>query len=134
MTKTSVTHNFKSLHLIISYYRLSSSHTLPRQGHLEQVYHIFDYPKKHTNAKMVFDLNYSVVGAFLFRHQDWSKTEFATGSKEEVIEDIPETRDFGFVAHNHVDIDHAGDYLTRRSRTGFLLYLDSSPVYWLFKK
>ena len=34
----------------------------------------------------------------------------------------------------YVDADHAGDCLTRRSRTGFLVYLNSAPVYWSSKK
>ena len=34
----------------------------------------------------------------------------------------------------YVDSDHAGEKLTRRSRTGFLVYLNSAPIYWLSKK
>ena len=33
-----------------------------------------------------------------------------------------------------VDADHASDTVTRRSRTGFLVYLNSSLVYWYSKK
>ena len=33
-----------------------------------------------------------------------------------------------------VDSDHAGDRATRRSRTGFLVYLDSALVAWYSKK
>ena len=33
-----------------------------------------------------------------------------------------------------VDADHAGDMVTRRSRTGFLVYLNCSLIYWLSKK
>ena len=33
-----------------------------------------------------------------------------------------------------VDSDHAGDSITRRSRTGFLLFLNSAPIYWFSKK
>jgi len=34
----------------------------------------------------------------------------------------------------YVDADHAGNLLTRRSRTGFLVYLNMVPIYWLSKK
>lgn len=34
----------------------------------------------------------------------------------------------------YVDADHAGNLLTRRSRTGFLVYLNMAPIYWLSKK
>ena len=33
-----------------------------------------------------------------------------------------------------VDADHAGDSTTRRSRTGFIIYLNSAPIYWMSKK
>ena len=34
----------------------------------------------------------------------------------------------------YVDSDHAGESLTRRSRTGFLVFLNRSLVYWFSKK
>jgi hypothetical protein len=34
----------------------------------------------------------------------------------------------------YVDSDHAGDLITHRSRTGFLVFLNNSPIYWSSKK
>ena len=113
---------------------LSSSLALPREGHLEQVYHIFAYLKKYHNAEMVFDPSDPGVEYALFPKQDWSNTEFDQDEKEEIPQDMPETRGRGFVIRAYVDADHAGDCLTRRSRTGFLVYLNSAPVYWSSKK
>jgi hypothetical protein len=33
-----------------------------------------------------------------------------------------------------VDADHAADLLTRRSRTGFIVFLNGAPIYWSSKK
>jgi hypothetical protein len=33
-----------------------------------------------------------------------------------------------------VDADHTGDLLTRRSRTGFIVFLNGAPIYWSSKK
>ena len=33
-----------------------------------------------------------------------------------------------------VDSDHAGDTATRRSRTGYIIFLNSAPIYWFSKK
>lgn len=33
-----------------------------------------------------------------------------------------------------VDADHAGDPISRRSRTGFIIIVNSAPIYWLSKK
>ena len=58
--------------------------------------------------------------------------------KEELI---PETdpnyrkpRGKGFVIRAYVDSDHAGDSVTRRSRTGFVALVNSAPIYWFSKK
>ena len=34
---------------------MSSHLALPREGHLEQLFHMFGYLKAHHNAEMVFD-------------------------------------------------------------------------------
>lgn len=47
---------------------------------------------------------------------------------------MPQPRGFGFKIRAYVDSDHAADNITRRSRTGFLIYLNSAPVYWTSKK
>ena len=33
-----------------------------------------------------------------------------------------------------VDANHAGDKVTRRSQTGFIIYLNNSPIVWFSKK
>ena len=47
---------------------------------------------------------------------------------------MPEARGMGFTMRAKVDADHAGDSITRRSSTGYLVYLNSSLVYCLSKK
>ena len=39
-----------------------------------------------------------------------------------------------FTVRAFVDSAHAGDVVTRRSRTGFIVFLNSSPVYWFTRK
>ena len=53
---------------------------------------------------------------------------------EELPTNMPQPRGMGFVIRSYVDVDHVGDSITRRSRTGFLMYLNSAPVYWMSKK
>ena len=43
-------------------------------------------------------------------------------------------RGFGFIIRAYVDSDHAGDSVTRRSRTGFIVFCNSAPIYWTSKK
>ena len=113
---------------------LSSHLALPREGHLSQVYNIFAYLKSHHNSELVFDPSDPLLDLDLFERRDWSTSEMDSEIKEAVPSDMPEPRGVGFVMSAYVDADHATDSMTWRSRTGFLVYLNKSPVYWLSKK
>lgn len=114
---------------------MSSHLALPREGHLTQLYHIFGYLKKHHNGEMVFDPSELVVDHSEFELRDWTMSEFGHLVGQELMPSkMPEPRGIGFIVRCKVDADHAGDTVTRRSRTGFLVYLNSAPIYWLSKK
>ena len=113
---------------------MSSHLALPRQGHLEQVYHIFAYLKKYHNTEMVFDPTEPEIDKSMFERQDWSTSEMGFCTKEELPANIPEARGHGFVMGAYVDADHATDTMTRKSRSGFLVYLNSALIYWMSKK
>ena len=34
----------------------------------------------------------------------------------------------------YVDSDHAGDTVTQRSRTGFIIFLNAAPIFWISKE
>ena len=40
----------------------------------------------------------------------------------------------GFTIRCFVDADHAGELVTRRSRTGYVVMLNNAPIYWHTKK
>ena len=51
---------------------LMSTHlALPRQGHLEQLYHIFGYLKAHPKRNLFFDLQHPKVDERAFKEYDW---------------------------------------------------------------
>ena len=113
---------------------LASQMVLPRMGHMTQVLHIVPYLRPHHNAEMLldpsepeFDMNVT------FSREDWSDT-VCGDIKEELPHNNPETRGFGFKIVIYIDSYHAGDNITRPSRTGFVVFLNSSPIYWTSKK
>ncbi|GAX21971.1 hypothetical protein FisN_16Hh038 [Fistulifera solaris] len=55
---------------------LSSFMAMPREGHFEQVLHIFAYLKKYHNAEMVFDPTVPFVDEAKFQERDWASSEF----------------------------------------------------------
>ena len=112
---------------------LSSCLALPRAGHLTQLYHIFAYLKIKHNTEMIFDPSYPVIDYSQFEKQDWSQTVYGE-CKEDLPPNMPEPRGAGFIIRVYVDSDHAGDSITRRSRTGFLVYCNSALIFWMSKK
>ena len=113
---------------------LSSHLALPRKGHLEAIFHIFGYLDKHHNSEMVFDPSEPEIDMTVFNRKDWSTSESGFTLYEDLPQNMPEARGFGFTMRAFVDADHATDSITRRSRTGFLVYLNKAPIYWTSKK
>ena len=114
---------------------MSSHLALLREGYLDQVFQIFAYLKKYHNAELVYNLSDLVVNEHEFEQRDWMVSEFGHLQGVEVVPPImPEPQGMGFVMRAKVDADHAADTVTRRSRMGFLVYLNSGLVYWWSKK
>jgi hypothetical protein len=54
--------------------------------------------------------------------------------EEPIPPDAPEPRGQPVEMMAYVDSDHAGDTITRRSRTGIFIYVQSAPIVWYSKK
>ena len=65
-------------------------------------------------------------------HHDWR--EFYGDVKESIPPNAPKSRGKDVDLRIYVDSDHAGDKQTRRSRSGFFIYMNSSLIFWLSKK
>ena len=113
---------------------MASMMALPREGHLQTLLHIFGYLKAHHNAELVLDPTIPDFDVELeFPRKNWRHTPFVD-AKETMPDNMPPTRGLGFTMLANVDSDHAGDEITRRSRTGFIVFLNNSPIYWFSKK
>jgi hypothetical protein len=112
---------------------MASCMALPRIGHLNQLFHIFAFLRNRHNTEMVFDPSEPDIDEAAFAKEDWSNSVY--GECSEVLPDnMPSPRGYGFKIRAYVDSDHAGDTVTRRSRTGFIIYLNNAPIYWFSKK
>lgn len=111
---------------------MSSFVASPRIGHLQQVWRIFSYLKSNHNARLVLDPSYPDVDMEQFPEQNWSN--YYGEEKEAKPGNAPKPLGQEFVIRAFVDASHAGCKLTRRSRTGFVVFLNNRPVYWYSKK
>lgn len=103
---------------------------MPRIGHLNAVIHMFSYLSSHDRSKIVFDTTY--VDHVRSQRPDWS--DFYRDAKEIIPPDCPKPLGKPVQITCFVDADLAGDHVTRRSRTGVLIYLNRSLTVWYSKK
>ena len=86
---------------------------------------------------MVFDPSDLEIDMNSFWRQDWSYSVYSLPGeelKEALPPNMPKPLGHGFNIVCFVDTNHAGEYLTRRSWTGFIVMLNNSPIYWHSKK
>ena len=111
---------------------LSAFQVQPREGHLEACYHIFAYLRKHPHFTMIQHPVDIEMNEDRFMQQDW--TDFYGDISEEIPEDAPEPLGRPMKITAFVDADHAGNLVTRRSQTGYLIFCNNAPVLWFSKK
>jgi hypothetical protein len=111
---------------------LSTFLCMSREGHLDAVYHLFAYLSLHHNARVVFDPTYPDVYMRAFIKTDWKP--MYGDVKEAIPPNDPVTRVKAIDLRLFVDYGHEGEHLTRRSRTGFVIYLNMAPIVWFSKR
>jgi hypothetical protein len=103
----------------------------PRVGHFSAMIHIFAFLNQHPRCRLVFDASY-VEEVLPTGDTDWS--EFYPNAREELPSNAPKPMGKPVQIIAFSDSDHATDTLTRRSRTGVLIYCNRSPILWYSKK
>lgn len=118
--------------ILLSVALLSRFLVSPRQGHLEQVLHIFGYLKQHNHSAIVFDDTHPLFDENRFTKVDWSDTY--PDAEEPIPINAPEPRGLPVSMTCFCDADHAGCLQTRRSQTGIIIFVNRSPILWYSKR
>ncbi len=110
---------------------LSSYQAAPRQGHLDQLYHIFAYLKKKPKLTLYFDPQEPHIDPCWF---EGDSEEIFRNQYRDAWEQLPDTammpQPLGMPASitAYVDASHAANKVTRRSHTGFVIFLNRAPI------
>ena len=111
---------------------LLSHLALPRAGHLIGAFYISAYFEKKHNAQMVFDPMYPVIDKSSIPTHYW--TDFYGNVEEAIPSNAPTPYGKEIVTHCFVDVHHAGDKLSQRSRNGFIIFVNGAPIVWYSKR
>ena len=97
------------------------------------MYSIFAYLDKHADAPLAFDDKVPQLNTDAFRKTDWSGSIYGD-VEEELPPKMPKPKGNAVTMTCFVDANHAGNKVTRRSQTGFIIYLNNAPIDWYSKK
>ena len=113
---------------------LSQYQASPREGHLEALYHVFAYLKKHPDmGRLAYDPKMPEIDETVFvSNADWK--EFYGDVEEEMPRRAPEPRGNLVNISAFVDANHAGNVVTRRSHTGIIIYVCNAMIIWYSKR
>ena len=113
---------------------LSQYQANPRIGHLEALYHVFAYMKKHPDmGRLVYDPKAPEINESIFNNNaDWKS--FYGDVQEELPPKRPKPRGNPVNIFAFVDANHAGNVVTRRSHTGIIIFVQNAPIIWFSKK
>ena len=120
------------LDILLEVSLLSAFSAAPREGHLEAVYHMFAYLRKHSSAAISFDPTMPDFGVEFSHYDCWE--EFYDPEPECVPKDAPEPRGEAVHMSCFVDASHASNKVTYRSHTGIFIMLNSAPIVWYSKR
>jgi hypothetical protein len=118
--------------IIVEVGLLSRFQACPREGHLDQMFHVFAYLKKYNRSALVFDWTEPHLDESQFKECDWK--EYYPGAAEAIPPNMPEPRGKSVSTTCFVDADHAGCKLTRRSHSGVLIFVNRAPILWFSKR
>ena len=104
----------------------------PREGHLEEAFHIFAYLKQYDRSAIVFDPTAPEFDESRFNRCDWS--EYYPDATEPTPPRAPPVLGNRMTMSCFVDADHAGCRETRRSHTGVIIFLQKTPIIWYSKR
>ena len=98
--------------------------------------HIYGFLKKYEKLTLYFDPQVPVLGniaTFDANTPDTFKEQYRD-AKEEVPNNMPTPRGRMVTTTAYVDASHAANKMTRRSHTGFILFVNRAPIIWYSKR
>jgi hypothetical protein len=113
---------------------LSQYQASPREGHLEQLLHIFAFLRKHPKVTLYLspELPHMDFGEFTTNKDDFS--EIYRNAEEQMPYKMPLPRGRSLTMTAFVDASHAANKVTRRSHTGYVVFLNRAPILWYSKR
>ena len=112
----------------------------PRIVHLMQMLHMFQYLHCNQGMDLIYDpTKINVCESTIFTHKraGYKAKELRAlypDAIDYVPPNMPEPLCHEVQINAFVDVDLAGEYITRRSQTDILIYINMAPIIWISKR
>eukprot|EP00980_Cylindrotheca_fusiformis_P017704 scaffold5560_cov98-Cylindrotheca_fusiformis.AAC.1 len=113
---------------------LSQFQAGPREGHVDQALRIFGFLKKHPKLTIWMDPELPKIDYSVFQTNPEDMREMYRDAKEEIPFDMPVPRGNPVTITAYVDASHGVNKVTRRSHTGFIIFVNRAPIQWYSKR
>jgi len=113
---------------------LSSYQYIPRRRRMEQLCHIFDFLKHNPKITLYMDPDPPTLDPSMFNFNIDPFKEYYRDAHEEHTFRMPETFGKLVTVTAYIDASHAANKVTRRSHTGFILFVMKAPIIWYSKR
>lgn len=113
---------------------LSQYQASPREGHMEQVMHIFHYLSKKPKRSIYMDPSLPSLNFGEFQQDVSEFKEYYREANELMPHRMPKPRGKSVMTYAYVDASHGANKKTRRSHTGYMLFVNRAPVKWISRR
>ena len=113
---------------------MSQYQALPREGHLQEVLRIIAYLKSRPKLTIFMDPRIPPLDLGMFPDRTEEFKEYYRDAEELMPYDAPVPRGRPVMITAYVDASHASNRITRRSHSGFIVFVNRAPILWYSKR
>ena len=113
---------------------LSAYQASPRRGHLKALLQIFAYIKNKPKLSLYFDPREPNIDYAAFKTNAEEFKEYYRDAQEEDPPRMPQPRGRSVTTTAFVDSSHAANLVTRKSHSGFIIFVNKAPITWFSKR
>ena len=113
---------------------LSQYSASPGEGHLEQLLRIFAFLRRHPKLTLYLSPELPLMDFGEFTTQKTDFNEIYRDAEEPLPHRMPMPRGRSVVMTAFVDASHGANKVTRRSHTGYVIFLNRAPIVWYSKR
>ena len=109
---------------------LSQYQASPREGHIDQLLHIWGFIKKNPKLPLYSDPARPKLDYSMFTTNREKFREQYRDSQEEIPHRMPISRGNPVITTAFVDASYAANKKTRSSYTGYVIFINRGPILW----